>query len=161
MEKVFGTTVRQDGMQKVGRKNYTLFYGLYTNDSGSSYEYRHTFDHQPTWGEVKAQLIEAINEHTREEIINGFEWEGQKIWLSEQVQMNLHSIEGAKFPEGQYPINIKVNEDEDGEAIDMAFDNAEAFSVFHKAACEHVVTTLNSGWNEKKALKKSDFGFTD
>lgn len=159
MEKVFGTTVRQDGLQKVGRKNYTLFYGLYTDESGSTYEYRHTFDHEPTWEEVKAQLIEAINAETKDTIINGFEWEGQKIWLSEQVQMNLNSIEGAKFPEGQYPIGIKVNEDAEGEAIYMTFNNAEEFSTFHQHACEHVVATLDAGWKEKKALKRADFGF--
>lgn len=159
MEKVYGTTVRQDGLHKVGRRNFTLFYGLYTDKNGNTYEYRKTFDHEPTWEEVKAQLVEAINEHTQEQIINGFEWEGVKIWLSEQVQLNLASIERAQFPEGQYPIGIKVNEDAEGEAVYMSFASAEAFSEFHRRASDHIVATLDAGWKEKKALKKEDFGY--
>lgn len=76
MNKIYGTPVRQDGLQKVGRRTFTLFYGLYSDEHGGTYEYRYTFDHKPTWEEVEAVLVEAINEHTKETIINGFIWNG-------------------------------------------------------------------------------------
>lgn len=158
MEKIYGTTIRQDGLQKIGRNKWLLFYGLYEGEN-SNYEYRHTFNHKPTWEEVKAELVEAINEQTREVIINGFEWNGQKIWLSEQVQLNLASIERANFPAGQYPIGIKVNEDAEGDAIYMSFGSAEEFAEFHRRASEHIVAALDMGWKEKKSLDKATYGY--
>lgn len=101
MEKIYGTSVRQDGLHKVGRRNFTLFYGLYTDEYGNQYEYRHTFDHNPTWEEVKAVLVEAINEHTQETILNGFEWHGQHVWLSERNQRDFMMME--KLTEDAYP----------------------------------------------------------
>lgn len=157
MEKIYGTTVRQDGLQKVGRRNFTLFYGLYTNERGSSYEYRHTFDHKPTWEEVKAVLVEAINEHTEEIILNGFEWNGQRVWLSERNQRDFMMME--KLTQDAYPLKLKINEDSNGQAIYYTFVSEEEFAVFNKLSTQHVKDTLQAGWDEKDNLQLATFGF--
>ena len=56
MEKIFGTTVRQDSLQRTGRNTWVLFFGLYTTAEGSTYEYRHTFNRRPTLDEIKAVI---------------------------------------------------------------------------------------------------------
>jgi len=157
MEKIYGTSVRQDGLHKVGRRNYTLFYGLYTDDSRGNYEYRHTFDHKPTWEEVKAVLIEAINEHTKKTILNGFVWCGQRVWLSDENQRNFLMIE--KLTEESYPLNVKINEDNNGEPIYYTFVSEEEFAAFSKLASQHVIDTWMAGWKEKDTLSSETFGF--
>lgn len=157
MDKVYGTSVRQDGLLKVGRRNFTLFYGLYTDKNGSTYEYRHVFDHQPTWEEVKAVLVAAINEHTKEEILNGYVWCGQHVWLSDENQRNFMMIE--KLTEEQYPLNVKINEDSNGNPVYYTFVSEEEFAVFNKLASQHVINTWQTGWNEKDALDPATFGF--
>lgn len=157
MNKIYGTPVRQDGLQKVGRRNFTLFYGLYTDERGGTYEYRHTFDHKPTWEEVEAVLIEAINEHTKEIIINGFRWNGMRVWLSNENQRNFMMME--KLTSEAYPRNVKINEDSDGKPIYYTFVSEEEFAAFSKLAAQHVNNTLAAGWNEKDNLTPATFGF--
>lgn len=157
MDKIYGTSVRQDGLLKVGRKNFTLFYGLYTDEKGSCYEYRHTFEHNPTWEEVKTKLIEAINEHTKERILTGFEWNGQRVWLSDENQRDFMMIE--RLTEEAYPLEIKINEVAEGEPIYYTFVTQEEFAVFSKLASQHIIDTLQAGWREKDTLDKATFGF--
>lgn len=157
MDKIYGTSVRQDGLQKVGRRHFTLFYGLYTDESGNNYEYRHTFDHNPTWDEVRTVLLEAINEHTREKILHGFEWSGHRVWLSDENQRNFIMME--KLTEDAYPLKVKVNEDKNGQPIYYTFVSEEEFAAFCKLSSQHVTDTLQAGWNEKDNLNPSTFGF--
>lgn len=157
MNKIYGTSVRQDGLQQVSRRNFTLFYGLYTDESGSAYEYRHTFCHKPTWEEVKAMLVDAINEHTKEAITHGFEWNGMRVWLSEENQRNYIMLE--KLTSDAYPLKVKVNEDTDGHPIYYTFVNEEEFAAFSKLAFQHVIEILAAGWKEKDNLSPSTFGF--
>lgn len=156
MEKIYGTTVRQDGLQKVGRRTFTLFYGLYTDERGSSFEYRHTFDHKPTWEEVKAMLVEAINEHTRDTIVRGFEWSNIRVWLSEENQRNFLMME--KLTQDAYPLKLKINEDCNGQPVYYTFVSEEEFAAFSKLSSQHVTETLKSGWDEKDSLDPKTFG---
>lgn len=157
MDKIYGTSVRQDGLRKVGRKNFTLFYGLYTDERGATYEYRHTFDHKPTWEEVKSMLVEVINEHTQETIINSFVWNGQRVWLSDENQRNFMMME--KQPNELYPLKVKINEDADGQPIYYTFVSEEEFASFSKLGSQHVLNTWMAGWHEKDSLNPKTFGF--
>lgn len=157
MDKIYGTTVRQDGLQQIGRRNFTLFYGLYKDERGASYEYRHTFDHKPGWEEVKGAIVEAINEHTREEILTGFVWCGERVWLSDENQRNFMMME--KLTEEQYPLNVKINEDSEGNPIYYTFVSDEELAAFSKLVSQHIKDTLQAGWSEKDSLDKSAFGF--
>lgn len=157
MNKIYGTSVRQDGLQQVGRRNFMLFYGLYADEDGSAYEYRHVFDHKPTWDEVKEMLVETINEHTKETITHGFEWSGLRVWLSEENQRNYIMLE--KLTSEAYPLKVKVNEDTNGKPVYYTFVNEEEFAAFSKLAFQHVIDTLAAGWKEKDSLNSSTFGF--
>lgn len=157
MEKIYGTTVRQDGLHKVGRRNFTLFYGLYTDEKGSNYEYRHVFDHKPGWDEVKGILVETINAHTKEQILTGFEWKGHRVWLSDENQRDFMMME--KLPWDVYPMDVKINEDEQGEPMYYQFASSEEFAEFSKLASQYVINTLQAGWAEKDSLNKETFGF--
>ena len=47
MEKIYGTTQRQDGLQRIGKNKWLLYFGYYETEDGN-YEYRHTFSRKPT-----------------------------------------------------------------------------------------------------------------
>lgn len=157
MNKIYGTSIRQDGLLQVGRSGFMLFYGLYTDERGNTYEYRHSFNHRPTWDEVKAVLVDAINEHTREQILNGFVWCGNRVWLSDENQRNFMMIE--KLTNESYPLNVKINEDDDGEPVYYTFVSEEEFSAFSKLASQHIIDIWTAGWREKDALDKTTFGY--
>lgn len=159
MNKIYGTSVRQDGLRQVGRRNFTLFYGLYTDERGSTYEYRHTFDHKPSWNEVKAVLVEAINEHTKETILNGFVWRDQRVWLSEENQLNFAAIERSQsIP---YPLTLKINEQVDGTPIYHTFENADEYSAFYQAIALFITETVQSGWSEKDSIEMNTYNIND
>lgn len=133
-----------------------LFYGLYTDERGSSYEYRYSFGHKPTWDEVKEVLIGTINAQTKDKILNGFTWNNMNVWLSEDNQRNFMMI--ANFGDDSYPLQVKINEAEDGAPIYYTFANAEEFKAFSKQASQYVIETLAAGWKEKDQLSAATFG---
>lgn len=158
MEKIYGSTTRQDGLQKIGRRKYMVFYGLYTDERGAKYEYRQTYDHHPTWEEVRSSIVAAINEHTKERILTGMEWDEKRIWLSEENQRNFMMIENLTW--SSFPLRVKINEDEYGDPIYLTFESPETFAIFSKAITQHVMGALTTGWEEKDGLKPETYGFT-
>ncbi len=156
MDKVYGTTVRQDGLRKVGRRCFILFYGLYTDESGSTYEYRQTFDHKPTWDEVRRVILDTIDCETRQKILNGFIYNGKRVWLSDENQRNYDIIERKGTV---YPMKIKLNEAADGTAVYHIFESAEEFATFNNAASAYIIDTWQAGRKEKESLDPSAFGF--
>lgn len=149
MEKIYGTKQRQDGLIHIGRTKWVLFYGFGKDDeaSESGWEYRHTFDHNPTLSEVKELIISTINTATQEKIVNGFIWNEKPIYLSAENQLNFAAIErSGNIP---YPLTLKINEQEDGTPIYQTFENASDFVAFSQAASLYVIETVQSGWVEK------------
>lgn len=156
MEKIYGTKDRQDGLYKIGRNKYALIYGLYKDADGNAYEYRHTYRHKPAWTEVRDALIEAINSHTKEEILNGLVWNGKRVWLSDENQRNYMMIE--QLDASAYPLKVKINEDRDGSPEYHTFSEAQ-FKAFSRECREHVINALAKGWEEKDSLKAEDYGY--
>lgn len=158
MEKIYGTTIRQDGLQKIGRDKWQLFYGLYKDESGS-YEYRHVFHHKPTQEEVKHVIHEQVNANVEELIRCGFKWNGISVYLSEENQRNFkaaydlaYQMQGATLP-----VKFKLGETADEEAVYYSFADMETFTDFHTQAIAHINECLNNGWIEKDNIDWSKF----
>ena len=89
MEKIYGSPIRQDGLMKVGRNCWDLFYGFGKDDDNEvGWNWRKTFDHQPTLEEVKDTIITQINSNAQKAILEGYEWNGHQVWLSDENQRN-------------------------------------------------------------------------
>lgn len=156
MEKRYGSPKRQDGLYNVGRNKYDLFYG-YGEDEQGGWNYYQRLTHCPTWEEVKTALIDCINEHTKKKILTGFEWQGESVWLSDENQRDFMMME--KLTDENYPLEVKINEDAEGNPKYYTFVSAEEFTVFSTQASQHVIDTLRAGWTEKDSLDKSTYGF--
>lgn len=159
MEKFYGTTIRQDGLQRIGRDTWMLFWGLYETVDGNTYEYRHTFKHRPTIDEIKTVIETQINADTDAKILSGFVWRDMPVWLSQENQMNFKAAyDLAVQTEGRtLPVRFKLGEGKDGNAIYHAFEDLQEFSDFYMKSVEHITTNLNDGWAEKDSVDYSIF----
>lgn len=158
MEKIYGTSIRQDSLQKTGRNKWQLFYGLY-QDGGSTYEYRHMFHHKPTIDEVKHVILDQINTDVEENIMHGFKWKDIPVFLSEENQRNFKAAYDIAFQMNgaPLPMKFKIGETKDEEAIYYTFQDMETFTDFYTKAVAHINSSLNKGWEEKDSIDWSKF----
>lgn len=154
MEKIYGTTQRQDGLQRIGKNKWLLYFGHYETEDGN-YEYRHTFNHKPTMDEIKQLVRDTIDAETREKIVNRFEYDGTKVWLSDEKQRNYASIENNESIE--FPLTLKLNEEADATPIYHKFETREDFIKFSKDASAYIIKTITDGWKEKDSVDWSAF----
>lgn len=147
MEKIFGANQRQDSLIKVG-KVYYLYYGFgkENDDAEHGYNYRHKFNHKPTPEEIKACILEAIDNETRARITGGMVYDGYKINLSVENQLNYAMFKSM----GRYPVVIKVEDAEGNDVtISLTKDN---YSAFYSSVQNHIKDCLQSCWSEKTSL---------
>ena len=150
MEKIYGSSTRQDGLIKVG-KSYYLYYGFGkdSEDAEHGYNYRHKFDHKPSPNEIKEQVLTAIDMETRERITCGMTYDGYKINLSVENQLNYAMFKNM----GWYPVIIKVGDDAGNDVVlSMTKEN---YTAFYSSVQNHIKDCLQSCWEEKTSLDLS------
>ncbi|MBQ9525131.1 MAG: hypothetical protein IJR69_08455 [Bacteroidaceae bacterium] len=150
MEKIYGSSTRQDSLIKVG-KGYYMYYGFGkdSEDAEHGYNYRHKFDHKPTAEEIKEQVIAAIDMETRERITSGFTYDGYKVNLTLENQFNYSMFKNM----GRYPVIIKVQDSEGNDVtLSLTKDN---YSAFYSSVQNHIKECLQSCWQEKTSLDLS------
>ena len=150
MEKIYGSSARQDAIVKVG-ENYYLYYGFGkdSNDAEHGYNYRHKFDHKPTPEEIKEKVLEAIDIETRARITGDLTYDGYKINLSVENQLNYAMFKNM----GRYPVVIKV-EDANGSDVTLSLTK-ESYAAFYSSVQNHIRDCLQSCWAEKTSLDLS------
>lgn len=150
MEKIYGSTARQDCLIKVG-KSYYLYYGFGkdSEEAEHGYNYRHKFNHKPTPEEIREQVLTAIDIETKAKITTGLMYEGYYVKLSEENQMNYAMFKNM----GRYPVIIKVW-DADGNDVVLSLTKDE-YSEFYSGVQNHIKDCLQACWKEKASLDLS------
>ena len=150
MEKIYGSNERQDSLIKVG-KGYYMYYGFGKDneDAEHGYNYRHKFDHRPTLDEVKEQVLAAIDMETKDRIINGLTYDGYRVNLSVENQLNYAMFKSM----GKYPVIIKVGA-ADGSDVTLSLTK-ENYTAFYASVQSHIKECLQSCWKEKTSLDLS------
>lgn len=152
MEKIYGTDKAQNGLVKVGRK-WILFYGLFTDpDSGSTYEYRHTFTQEPTISQIKEIITAQINADIDLKILSGFVWNGMPVWLSTENQFNYKAAYDLAVQTGGATLPVRFKFGTDNNPQYHTFNDLEELTDFYTKALDFVNTTLNDGWDEKDSI---------
>lgn len=153
MEKIFGATERRDGIQQIGRKRWEVFFG-FGKEGDTGYNYRQTLEYKPTVSDVRKLIIDTINANTDEKILNGFVWNGIRVYLSAENQNNFKAAYdlNVQTSGAMLPMKFKLGEDEDGRAVYYTFENMGDFSNFYMSAVAHINQCLNEGWQEKDSL---------
>jgi len=156
MEKIYGTSVRQDGLYKIGRNKWELIYGFGKDkeEDETGWNWRQLFTSKPTDDEIKEILTEQINAEIDRKILTGFAWNGKPVWLSTENQFNYKAAyDMAEMTEGaSLPVTFKLGENVDKSPVYHTFAELDDFRDFYKKAMAHVIATLNEGWREKDSI---------
>ena len=144
MEKVFGKKgeffpIKEDasrivigyGFEAVDKNNAT-WYEVYLPKKQLS---------QLTLQVVKDAILNDINERVREQIIGGFVWNENPVWLSEENQLN--------FGQAVVPVTLKIGEDSEGKAVFETFTTQAQLKSFFNSCMAWKQQCLQEGWNEK------------
>ena len=157
MDKIYGAQIRQDGLQKVGRNRWDLFYGFGKDeDNEMGYNWRTSFDHQPTIEEVKETITAQISQNTQKAIIEGYEWNGMKVWLSSENQANYTlAYDMAKNGDLKDMPTVKLGTDET--PVYYTFEDIEELTAFVVGMRQHIQDCLNASWTERREMDWSVF----
>lgn len=101
------------------------------------------FDHKPILEEIKAVIEEFYNSRTREEILSGFHWNDQVVWLTSENQLNYKSL---------YDLQSEINTIKVGESSYITFNTFAEYKEFYLAAIQFIKDTLAKGWQKKDSF---------
>lgn len=152
MEKVYGATERHDMLVRFGTGRCVLIFG-YGEDDGNGYDYRHTFDHEPTKEELMTVINEQVDADTDKKILSGFVWRDMPVWLSMENQFNFKSAYDLAVQKNgaTLPVTFKMGE-RDGQPVYYTFETMEDADDFYISAVSFIQQTLAVGWMEKDSV---------
>lgn len=157
MEKVYGSPIRQDGLMKVGRTRWDLFYGFGKDDGKEiGWNWRKTFDHQPTLDEMKDTILTQINSNVQKAILEGYEWNGHQVWLSDENQRN-YMLAYSLVKDGTMKAMPQVKFGTEDKPLLYTFADADELTSFTLGMQEHIQGCLESAWKEKEDIDWSSF----
>lgn len=154
MEKCYGAEERHDQLIVLGTGKCVLIYG-YGEEDGQGFDYRHSFDHQPTAIELLKVITDHVDSLTDQKILTGYRWQGKNVYLSSENQFNFKAAyDVAVQTDGaQLPIKFKLGEDAKGLPMYHTFNSMNAFTDFYTGAISFIQQTLAAGWEEKDAAR--------
>lgn len=157
MEKIYGASIRQDGLQKVGRNRWDLFYGFGKDeDNEMGYNWRTSFDHQPTIEEVKETITTQISANTQKAIIEGYKWNGHLVWLSSENQAN-YTRDYIMAKNGDLGTMPTVKLGSDDAPVYYTFEDIEELTEFVMGMQQHIQNCLNASWTGREEIDWSVF----
>lgn len=115
------------------------------------------FLHKPTIQEIKETVLSWINSEIDEQIINGFEWNGMKVWLSSENQFNYKAAYdlAVQTSGANLPVVFKFGTVEN--PTYYTFSSVEELQGFYVAAMKYINQVLNDGWIRKDAIDWSEY----
>lgn len=153
--KVYGATEDNTGLIQIGKKNWLLVFGYFKdNSSESGWHYRKNYNHKPSEEELKNDLEQLINSITDQSILNGFVWKDMPVYLSTENQMNFKAVYDLTIQTSgkTLPVQFKLGEDADGNAIYYKFTDIETFTDFYSKAVTYIMDRINMGWVKKDSI---------
>ena len=157
MEKIYGSPIRQDGLMKVGRNRWDLFYGFGKDDDNEvGWNWRKTFNHQPTLEEGKDTIITQINSNAQKAILEGYEWNGHQVWLSDENQRN-YTLAYGLVKDGVLKSMPTIKLGSDTNPLLYTFKDADELISFTLGVQTHIQGCLEAAWKEKEEIDWSMF----
>lgn len=159
MEKIYGATERQDGLYKIGRNKWELFYGFGKDnpDDETGYNWRQKFKQKPGLADIRAIIKETINNETDRKILEGFVWKGMPVWLSTENQFNYKAAYDLAVQTNGATLPVRFKFGTDAAPVYYTFETLDDFSNFYTQAMGHINTVLNEGWEEKDLVDSITF----
>ena len=152
-DKIFGAQKRQDGLTKIGRKKYEARFGYGVDSSGNGYNYVEQYrGEKPTLEYLKKQILAIVDANTDNAILQGYTYNGKKVWLSSENQFNYKAAYdlAVQTNGGNLPVKVKLGDT--GDTTYVTFEKLEDFKAFYVGAMDHIQKCLQEGWTEKDSI---------
>ena len=162
MSKVFGNLADFD-LVKEDASRYIIGYDLEPTANGKNYTWCEIYfskkQGKPDFAKVKQAILNDINSRTDANILTGFTWENQPVYLSTENQFNYKvAYDLAVQTQGQsLPVTFKLGEDSDGNPIYHTFSDMVEFNNFYISTISYVNMCLNEGWEKKDSIDFDEY----
>jgi hypothetical protein len=119
--------------------------------------YEKWFDYRPSIEDVKNAVLDGFNEIIDNKILEGFVWNGMKVWLSSENQFNYKAAyDLAVMSQGKsLPVMFKFGTTD--EPVYHTFNTLEDISDFYLSAMGYINQCLSEGWALKDAIDWSEY----
>lgn len=134
-----GRFVKSDDLVSTGMCSYSYF----------------VYDMKPSVKVIKNDIEEVINSIISEKIINNFIWNGTKINLSKENQMNYKANYDLAVHTGGQNLPVRIKATKNGNTEYLIFFTIDEFTQFYVALNKHVNNMLEKGWEMKDAIDYS------
>lgn len=155
MEKRYGASGPQNGLEKIGTNRWAVFYGFGkdSEDSETGYNWYQTYDHRPTLDEIKADIVAVIKEESEYRLKYGIKWNGYTVEYSETLKTDLIGIlVGLQGGIMSFPQKINLGSNADGTPNTYTFNNIEELGSLAALVGSHRGTCSDEEWNAINAL---------
>lgn len=115
------------------------------------------FNSKPSVKEIRETIEEYVNSNVSNKIINGFVYDGKKINLSKENQMNYKAAYdlAVQTNGANLPYKIKTSSLNGSTAQYIVFNTLEEISTFYLGMNEHINKCLEKGWETKDSIDYS------
>lgn len=153
MDKRYGATGPQNGLEKIGRSRWALFYGYGKDSAEAGYNWYQTFDHRPSLDEVKEAIISAIKTESDYQLRYGYKWNGLTVEYTEERKSDFTGIiVGLQGGFMQLPIELNLGSAEDGTPQLFTFTTAEQIGEVAAGIAAHKAAVSKAEWAAINAL---------
>lgn len=107
-----------------------------------------------TVSEIKADIIQAIDDETDQKILEGYKWNDNNVRLTLENQFNFkaaHDI-AVQTNGANLPITFKTGNDAEGNPVYHTFTTLEELQQFYMGAVAYIQKCLGDGWVKKDTI---------
>lgn len=149
MEKRYGASGPQNGLEKIGTNRWAVFYGFGkdSDDAETGYNWYQTYNHRPTLDEIKAAIIDAIKQESEYKLRYGLTWNGLTVEYTEERKSDLTGIiVGLQGGFMQFPIEINLGSSADGTPSVFTFTSPEQIGEVAAGIAAHKAAVSKAEW---------------
>lgn len=149
MEKRYGASGPQNGLEKIGTNRWAVFYGFGkdSEDAETGYNWYQTYDHRPTLNEIKADIVAVIKEESEYRLRYGIKWNGFTVEYSETLKTDLIGIlVGLQGGIMSFPQKINLGSNADGTPNTYTFNTLEELAGLAAIVGSHRSVCSNQEW---------------
>lgn len=160
MQKIYGAPGPQNGLYKIGKYKWELFYG-YGRDNEedqTGWNYRERFDHRPSMEEIKTTIVAQIEAEYADKLRYGLEWNGLPVEYTEERKSDLTGMLVA-MQAGimALPVTLNLGTYPDGSPVFHEFTTADEIIGVAAAISGHKINVCNAEWEEKASIQWSEY----
>jgi len=107
------------------------------------------FNHKPTADEVKAVVMDWYNSRINSEILSGFKYEGNTVWLSQENQFNYKAAYDFAIQTNGVTLPVTFKFGDSDNPVYRKFESLQELFDFYTAVMSYIQNTLEAGWKKK------------